>query len=625
MRFTSGGEPVARVSWSPASPGGTARKSNGRHAGPDSPTTPGGDPLALIQDLYGDDVEETVRASAKRALTAAGYGSPVSARASLARASPAGRASASRLAHPGFASAARPRSASVAATSTSERPTRPTPLTTKETMGKLGELRYEARAATQRARRAERALRGKEQELEELKAKCASLARERSALSARLSARDPAHKNVAHKNPFGASGASHGSSAFAPRTTNAARGAHVATPKSPFSTTPRKPSGESLSLSSRWNQWEMEARRGDKRLAMLMRGYKEIEGELEAARASARVARESVAFSEDELEATRGALEELRGNFEAAKELLNEGLEARDALEQKVRSEAKKNGAIVPELESARVKCAELQAEAERSREKTNELLRRATARDRKIDALSKKLAAAAEAAAASEKAREKAEEEATRVDEQCRALRRRIATREAEAKVQKNAAGEDDARRAALEAELEAAREENAKLAAELDIKEEVQHARVDGLLDQGRVVEDAIRVRDDHTGRVRGRVSSEGGAVSDRRVSGETRRYVRAFIRVDITCTLFADCTFVAMHRDVCTLSRRAGAFRGARPVPHAPVLLSDLAELQPPVRLVVRERHQEPPRHLQRDDQVGVPLCAPPAGFIRRRTMG
>jgi chromosome segregation ATPase len=191
-------------------------------------------------------------------------------------------------------------------------------------MGKLGELRYEARAATQRARRAERALRDKEQELEELKAKCASLARERSALSARLSERAPANNAGVHKNPFGASGASHGSSAFAPRTTNAG-GAHVATPKSPFSTTPRKPSGESLSLSSRWNQWEMEARRGDKRLAMLMRGYKEIEGELEAARASARVARESVAFSEDELEATRGALEELRGNFEAAKELLNEG------------------------------------------------------------------------------------------------------------------------------------------------------------------------------------------------------------------------------------------------------------------------------------------------------------
>jgi len=465
MRFTSGGEPVARVSWSPASPGGTARKSNGRRAGPDSPTTP--DPLALIQDLYGDDVDETVRASARRALTAAGYGSPVAARASPALASPAGRASGgSRLAHPELMN----RSASAAATSTSKKPT---PLTSKETMGKLGELRYEARAATQRARRAERALRDKEQELEELKAKCASLARERSALSARLSERAPANNAGVHKNPFGASGASHGSSAFAPRTTNAG-GAHVATPKSPFSTTPRKPSGESLSLSSRWNQWEMEARRGDKRLAMLMRGYKEIEGELEAARASARVARESVAFSEDELEATRGALEELRGNFEAAKELLNEGLEARDALEQKVRSEAKKNGAIVPELESARVKCAELRAEAERSREKTNELLRRATARDRKIDALSKKLAAAAEAAAASEKAREKAEEEATRVDEQCRALRRRIATREAEAKVQKNAAGEDDARRAALEAELEAAREENAKLAAELDIKEE-------------------------------------------------------------------------------------------------------------------------------------------------------
>ena len=470
MRFTSGGEPVARVSWSPASPGGTARKSNGRRAGPDSPTTP--DPLALIQDLYGDDVDETVRASARRALTAAGYGSPVAARASPALASPAGRASGgSRPAHPEFGSSARmSRSASAAATSTSKKPT---PLTSKETMGKLGELRYEARAATQRARRAERALRDKEQELEELKAKCASLARERSALSARLSERAPANNAGVHKNPFGASGASHGSSAFAPRTTNAG-GAHVATPKSPFSTTPRKPSGESLSLSSRWNQWEMEARRGDKRLAMLMRGYKEIEGELQAARESARVARESVAFSEDELEATRSALEELRGNFEAAKELLNEGLEARDALEQRVRSESRKNAAISPELESLRAKNAQLEADAEASREKTSELLRRTVQRDRKIDALSKKLAAAAEAAAASEKAREKAEEEATRVDEQCRALRRRVATREAEAKVQKSSAGEEEARRAALEAELEAARDENAKLAAELDIKEE-------------------------------------------------------------------------------------------------------------------------------------------------------
>ena len=467
MRLTSGGEPVARVSWSPASPVGTARESNGRHAGPDSPTTPGGDPLALIQDLYGDDVEEAVRASARRALTAAGYGSPVTARASPAPASPAGRASASRPARPGSGSAARLRSASVAAASISERPT---PLTSKETMGKLGELRYEARAATQRARRAERALRGKDQELEELKAKCASLARERSALSARLSAGAPAKSGV-QKTPFGAASASHGSSAFAPPSTNAGG---AKTPKSPFSTTPRKPSGESLSLSSRWNQWEMEARRGDKRLAMLMRGYKEIEGELEAAHTSARIARESLAFSEDELEATRGALEELRGNFEAAKELLNEGLEARDALERRVRAETKKNAAIAPELESLREKNERLEADAEASREKMSEVLRRAVQRDRKIDTLSKKLAAAAEAAAASEKAREKAEEEATRVDEQCRALRRRVAAREAQAKMQESSAGEDDARRAALAAELEAARDENATLSAELDIKEE-------------------------------------------------------------------------------------------------------------------------------------------------------
>jgi chromosome segregation ATPase len=382
-------------------------------------------------------------------------------------------------------------------------------------MGKLGELRYEARAATQRARRAERALRDKEQELEELKAKCASLARERSALSARLSERAPANNAGVHKNPFGASGASHGSSAFAPRTTNA--GVERKTPKSPFSTTPRKPSGESLSLSSRWNQWEMEARRGDKRLAMLMRGYKEIEGELQAARESARVARESVAFSEDELEATRSALEELRGNFEAAKELLNEGLEARDALEQRVRSESRKNAAISPELESLRAKNAQLEADAEASREKTSELLRRTVQRDRKIDALSKKLAAAAEAAAASEKAREKAEEEATRVDEQCRALRRRVATREAEAKVQKSSAGEEEARRAAREAP-------RGKREARRRARHQgrgVQHARVDGLLDQGRVAKDAIHVRDGHRG-LRGRVSPEGGAVSARR--GET-----------------------------------------------------------------------------------------------------
>ena len=39
---------------------------------------------------------------------------------------------------------------------------------------------------------------------------------------------------------------------------------------------------------------------------------------------------------------------------------------------------------------------------------------------------------------------------------------------------MQKSSAGEDDARRAALAAELEAARDECATLAAELDIKEE-------------------------------------------------------------------------------------------------------------------------------------------------------
>ena len=185
MRFTSGGEPVARVSWSPALARRYRAQVERPSRGPRFTNDPRRGPARADQDLYGDDVEETVRASAKRALTAAGYGSPVLARASPARASPAGRASASRPRPSRIRERARPRSASAAATSTSERPTRPTPLTTKETMGKLGELRYEARAATQRARRAERALRGKEQELEELKAKAL-----RSRASVRRSPRD---------------------------------------------------------------------------------------------------------------------------------------------------------------------------------------------------------------------------------------------------------------------------------------------------------------------------------------------------------------------------------------------------------------------------------------------------
>ena len=176
-------------------------------------------------------------------------------------------------------------------------------------------------------------------------------------------------------------------------------------------------------MSSRWNQWEMEARRGDKRLALLMRGYKKIEGEVEAFREASLVARESAAFSEDELEATRSALEELRGNFEAAKELLNEGLEHRDALEQKLRAEKGRNKDMAPELKELKENNKTLESELSETREKTKELLRRSVKRDHKIDALTKKLSAESKSLKESEAAREKSEEELTKAMEQCRVL----------------------------------------------------------------------------------------------------------------------------------------------------------------------------------------------------------
>lgn len=480
MRFTNGGEPVTRVSWSPASPGGStkgngnARRSGGQHD--QSPNgTPAGDPLALIQDLYGDDVDVNLRDSARRALSEAGYGSPTAA---------GGAATSSRTTPSHNPSSAVSRLAksirNVSTAQNSSRPKssvphkKPTPLTPKETLGKLGELRFEARTATQKARRAERELQKKDQELEELKAKCASLARERSALSVRLSSNNQVSGSQSTKtNPFGG-GTSYGSYAFAPPSTNAngqvvrssAPGnLDVFESKSPFSKTPRKPSGESLSMSSRWNQWEMEARRGDKRLALLMRGYKKIEGEVEAFREASLVARESAAFSEDELEATRSALEELRGNFEAAKELLNEGLEHRDALEQKLRAEKGRNKDMAPELKELKENNKTLESELSETREKTKELLRRSVKRDHKIDALTKKLSAESESLKESEAAREKSEEELTKAMEQCRVLRRRVASLETGAKERQSVENEN---------KFNELVEENQKLSAELDIKEE-------------------------------------------------------------------------------------------------------------------------------------------------------
>ena len=117
-------------------------------------------------------------------------------------------------------------------------------LSPKERMGKMGELKYEAQAANRRAKVLERELRGREQEIEELKAKVAAMARERSALAtlkARATATDPSvsEERLRRRSVFRAP----------PRRSSWWRDRKV------------KTAGERLSMSSRWNQWEMEARR----------------------------------------------------------------------------------------------------------------------------------------------------------------------------------------------------------------------------------------------------------------------------------------------------------------------------------------------------------------------------
>ena len=133
------------------------------------------------------------------------------------------------------------------------------------------------------------------------------------------------------------------------------------------------------------------------------------------------MARESVAFSEDELEATKAALDELRGNFTAAKELLNEGLEARDELELQLRAEKKKNSNWDPTIDELRTQSVALSAETETLREKNAELLRRSVKRDHKIDSLSKKLVLTQDKLEESTSALGKAEDELTKTHEQVR------------------------------------------------------------------------------------------------------------------------------------------------------------------------------------------------------------
>ena len=231
MHFTGGGAAIARVAWTPASP---------------EPGTPIGDPLELLRESYADPNSDPSDADAHaRAVVAA-------ARASGAPSSPTVHSSIARTPAKGPVANLR-----------REVKTATVALSPKERMGKMGELKYEAQAANRRAKVLERELRGREQEIEELKAKVAAMARERSALAtlkARATATDP---SVSEETAAAAK--------RLPGTPDAA----VARDRKV------KTAGERLSMSSRWNQWEMEARRGDTRMGLLLRNYKNLEKELE--------------------------------------------------------------------------------------------------------------------------------------------------------------------------------------------------------------------------------------------------------------------------------------------------------------------------------------------------------
>ena len=235
MHFTGGGAAIARVAWTPASP---------------EPGTPIGDPLELLRESYADPNSDPSDADAHaRAVVAA-------ARASGAPSSPTVHSSIARTPAKGPVANLR-----------REVKTATVALSPKERMGQDGRTQVRGAARPIDARKVlERELRGREQEIEELKAKVAAMARERSALAtlkARATATDP---SVSEE-------------------TAAAAKRLPGTPDAAIARDRKvKTAGERLSMSSRWNQWEMEARRGDKRMGLLLRNYKNLERELEGIR-----------------------------------------------------------------------------------------------------------------------------------------------------------------------------------------------------------------------------------------------------------------------------------------------------------------------------------------------------
>lgn len=323
-------------------------------------------------------------------------------------------------------------------------------ITPKQRIGVMGKLKEEVAASAARARRLETALQRRDQEVEELKAKVATMARERSAL-ATLKARTVA-----------ASGAVTNAAGAA-----AKRGSPMGDMSSSAPKTPRKPSGEKLSLSSRWHAWELEARKGDRSKALLLKSYKQMEGEREAAYDKLNAATAECSEAKRELETMRVTLEDLRANFDAAEALLSEELEGRARIEDKLR--AAKDARVKSESEAKRLagRVSELEAEMKTLQAQRAEFLQRTVKRDHRIDALSKKLESTTKEKETEAAQRTKLEEELLRSEERARVLRKRIAAMEGRSKA---AEKERDATVEQLQAERE-------QLIMEIDIKEEECH----------------------------------------------------------------------------------------------------------------------------------------------------
>ena len=341
------------------------------------------------------------------------------------------------------------------------------PVTPKQRIGLMGRLKDETAAANARARRLETALQRRDQEVEELKVKLAAMARERSAL-ATLKAKTTATPSSGrlHLHDHGGGGRKE-AAAGGDGGTGKAKGGST-TPSSGGSgahtKTPRKPSGETLSLSSRWRQWEFEARKGDRRIALLLKSYKQVEGKYGLTYDELVQTRGELSETKNELAATREALEDLRANFDAAEALLNEEMEGRGGLEERLRGEMTARGRAEAEGKRLTARVSELEGELATLQSQRQELLQRTVKRDHRIDGLTKKLATVTKEKETEATQRAKLEEEMIRSEERVRVLRKKVTATESKSKA-------SEKERDAMMEELQSERQQ---LMMEIDIKEE-------------------------------------------------------------------------------------------------------------------------------------------------------